>query len=49
MNDAKRALDFLKILGDHSKQDFIKTIRGRTMKNCDVTDFISKEYMVFGC
>ena len=38
INDAKRALMLLKIMGHPSKQDFIKMIRGGTMKNCDVTE-----------
>ena len=38
INDAKRALKLLKVMGHPSKQDFIKMIRGGTLKNCEVTE-----------
>ena len=38
ISDAKRALRLLKISGHPSKQDFIKMIRGGTLKSCEVTE-----------
>ena len=38
INDAKRALKLLKVMGHSSKQDFIKMIRRGTLKNCEVTE-----------
>ena len=38
INDARRALKLLQILGHTSKKDYLKMVRGGMMKNYDVTE-----------
>ena len=48
INDAKRALRLLKIMGHPSKQDFIKMIRGDTIKTVMVLRMMLRECMISG-